>query len=153
MRCKIDGLPNKSVVVDDNGIHIFEKKTEKHLNFSDVVSVELQAPGALGKAGYIFFSTAESRPTKTLFYDKTIDPKYVAFRGEINYSNAVSIRDEIIRRKSTKPADEPTPIQAHVTPAQPVNVVDEIKRYKELLDIGAITQDEYDAKKKQLLNL
>ena len=30
---------------------------------------------------------------------------------------------------------------------------DEIKKYKELLDMGAITQDEFDAKKRQLLNL
>ena len=31
--------------------------------------------------------------------------------------------------------------------------LDEIKKLKELLDCGAITQEEYDAKKKQLLNL
>lgn len=30
---------------------------------------------------------------------------------------------------------------------------DELMKYKQLLDSGAITQDEYDAKKKQLLNL
>ena len=30
---------------------------------------------------------------------------------------------------------------------------DEIKKYKELLDSGAITQEEYDSKKKQLLGL
>lgn len=30
---------------------------------------------------------------------------------------------------------------------------DEILKYKNLLDVGAITQEEYDAKKKQLLNL
>ena len=30
---------------------------------------------------------------------------------------------------------------------------DEIKKYKKLLDIGAITQEEFDAKKKQLLGL
>lgn len=30
---------------------------------------------------------------------------------------------------------------------------DELKKYKELLDMGAITQEEYDAKKKQLLDL
>lgn len=30
---------------------------------------------------------------------------------------------------------------------------DEIKKYKELLDMGAITQEEFDAKKKQLLGL
>ena len=38
---------------------------------------------------------------------------------------------------------------------QPVggSVADEIKKFKELLDIGAITQEEFDAKKKQLLGL
>ena len=30
---------------------------------------------------------------------------------------------------------------------------DEIKKYKELLDMGAITQEEYDAKKAKLLDL
>ena len=30
---------------------------------------------------------------------------------------------------------------------------DEIKKYKELLDSGIITQEEFDAKKKQLLGL
>lgn len=34
-----------------------------------------------------------------------------------------------------------------------VSVADEIKKFKELLDIGAITQEEFDAKKKQLLGL
>ena len=32
-------------------------------------------------------------------------------------------------------------------------VADEIKKFKELLDAGAITQKEYDAKKKELLGL
>ncbi|MBR0349272.1 MAG: SHOCT domain-containing protein [Clostridia bacterium] len=30
---------------------------------------------------------------------------------------------------------------------------DELKKFKELLDMGAITQEEFDAKKKQLLGL
>lgn len=30
---------------------------------------------------------------------------------------------------------------------------DEIKKYKELLDMGVITKDEYELKKKELLNL
>jgi len=33
------------------------------------------------------------------------------------------------------------------------SVADEIKKFKELLDAGAITQEEYDAKKKELLGL
>ena len=34
-----------------------------------------------------------------------------------------------------------------------VGAADELKKYKELLDDGAITKEEYDAKKKQLLGL
>lgn len=37
--------------------------------------------------------------------------------------------------------------------ATPLHATDEIKKYKELLDMGAITQEEFDQKKKQLLKL
>ena len=36
-------------------------------------------------------------------------------------------------------------------PSQTVSVADELKKYKELLDIGAISQDEFDAQKAKLL--
>lgn len=43
---------------------------------------------------------------------------------------------------------------ANAIPSSPaVSAADEIKKYKELLDMGAITQAEYDAKKKQLLGI
>ena len=46
------------------------------------------------------------------------------------------------------PAEAPT----NYSIPQPVtDPVDEIKKYKELLDSGAITEEEYNAKKKQLL--
>lgn len=34
-----------------------------------------------------------------------------------------------------------------------IDPVDEIKKYKELLDLGVISQEEFDKKKKELLNL
>ena len=34
-----------------------------------------------------------------------------------------------------------------------ISVADEILKFKNLLDMGAITQDEFDAKKKELLSL
>lgn len=46
------------------------------------------------------------------------------------------------------------PAQQNVTPAQPVSTIsaaDELKKYKELLDQGVITEDEFQAKKEQLL--
>ena len=36
---------------------------------------------------------------------------------------------------------------------QTITSADEIMKYKELLDLGVITQEEFDTKKKQLLNI
>lgn len=47
--------------------------------------------------------------------------------------------------------DKNAPAAGPATP--PVSSADELKGYKELLDMGAITQAEFDAKKKQLLGL
>ncbi len=38
-------------------------------------------------------------------------------------------------------------------PASAVSAADELKKFKDLLDMGVITQEEFDAKKKQLLGL
>lgn len=44
--------------------------------------------------------------------------------------------------------------KANTTTAQPAfSAADEIMKFKQLLDMGAITQEEFDAKKKQLLGL
>lgn len=45
-----------------------------------------------------------------------------------------------------------TKIEA-VKPAVPVGVAEELQKYKNLLDNGVITRAEFEAKKKQLLNL
>lgn len=43
--------------------------------------------------------------------------------------------------------------QEKVVQTNSTSVADEIKKFKELLDMGAITEDEYNAKKKELLGL
>ena len=48
--------------------------------------------------------------------------------------------DEVVQTKSNTVAPASSPVE-------------EIKKYKELLDMGIITQDEFDIKKKQLLGL
>lgn len=47
----------------------------------------------------------------------------------------------------------PTPVQQAAPQAATVSTADEILKFKQLLDMGAITQEEFDAKKKQLLGL
>lgn len=50
---------------------------------------------------------------------------------------------------SDKPAEAITPVQ----PVTTVDVVEELKKFKELLDMGVITQEDFDLKKKQLLGI
>ena len=50
---------------------------------------------------------------------------------------------------------EPNPVSGEAKKEKDIvrDSADEIKKFKELLDMGAITQEEFDAKKKQLLGL
>ena len=52
--------------------------------------------------------------------------------------------------KKTEKSKKSDPVPISI---QQVSSADELKKYKELLDQGIITQEEYDAKKKQLLGL
>ena len=56
-------------------------------------------------------------------------------------------RSKLFNRKDTLKVEIANPQSA------PVSNADEIKKYKELLDSGVISQEEFDAKKKQLLGL
>ena len=55
----------------------------------------------------------------------------------------------LIERQSKAPAPVQTTIKQEVSQSS----ADELKKFKELLDSGVITQEEFDAKKKQLLGL
>jgi len=59
------------------------------------------------------------------------------------------VSDLMIERQSKTNAAPVTAIRQEA----PLSNAEELKKYKELLDMGAITQEEFDAKKKQLLGL
>ncbi len=62
----------------------------------------------------------------------------------------------VVKEETPAPVAEPTPVVEPVAPA-PVQTqtddIEKLKQFKELLDSGAITQEEYDIKKKQILGL
>lgn len=71
----------------------------------------------------------------------------VALLGRIAYEKGLFMSAGSGKRKEGE-----TPTNYSIP--QPKNdPAEEIKKYKELLDSGAITEEEYDAKKKQLLDL
>lgn len=70
-------------------------------------------------------------------------------KGTITYNSARSTFEAYTKLLDSIQAQSVStqPLQTELSPA------DELKKYKELLDMGAITQSEFDMKKVQLLNL
>ncbi len=61
--------------------------------------------------------------------------------------NVEELKSVILEKKAPQKADAPVP---EIAPA-PASDVEQLKQFKELLDSGIITQEEFDAKKKQIL--
>ena len=64
--------------------------------------------------------------------------------------NAIATAPSAPQPASPYTAGQSTP---QYTPAQPAAAADELKKWKDLLDQGAITEEEYNTKKQQLLGL
>lgn len=80
-------------------------------------------------------------------FKQSIVPKAIALVDLIN-----SFPEKPLKSLTTEPAvEQSAPSTPQSSPA--TDPLDEIKKLKGLLDIGAITQEEFDAKKKELLNL
>jgi hypothetical protein len=72
----------------------------------------------------------------------------------IDFSCNTSINNELkqfVKTKSIETNITSTPIDVEVIEKE--NPYEEIKKLKELLDMGILTQDEFDTKKKQILNI
>lgn len=71
-------------------------------------------------------------------------------------STSINIDMEEFLKDSNRVFDEGLKSSNEITPIQineAVSSADELKKFKELLDCGIITQEEFDAKKKQLLGI
>ena len=122
-------------------------KGTKKLYYSDLTSVQFKLPGGFF-AGYIQFEYPGSDTTNKSPYESE---NAVVFNKKDNIKLMEEIYNFVERRiseeKQAKRAPAGTVIQQATSPAE------ELKKMKELLDMGIITQEEFDAKKKQLLGL
>lgn len=99
---------------------------------------------------YISIITSPNAVTHTISLIKLSCTKSSAVYSDAMYKaqKIIGILDMIKSYQKSMAADiKPQPATAEPT------VASQIKQFKELLDIGAITQEEYDAKKEQLLGL
>ncbi len=122
---------NKEIIIDDELV-ICKKSKSKQLQFkiSDVNSVEMtRSNGLLIKGNGVNYRIKWIR-------------------------NVDEIRNRLLGQKYVATPSDNSDI-TNAVPVQPSGneSVNELKKLKELLDTGAITQEEFDAKKKQILGL
>lgn len=112
---------------------------KKNKNTCTSLSIKVTVKNSVMPAHYIKFIESETK------------------RDGFIYKTNIGAAQDIIAKLQTIVSEEQQKIAANMqatqAPSAPVSNADEIKKYKDLLDIGAITQEEFDAKKKQLLGL
>ena len=116
----------------------------KEIYYSDVISVQAKAPSLT--LGYIQLETASvmmNNKGDNFFNENTFT------YNESDLPNGLA--DEVVsfikNKVSECKANKNAPVVAQLSAA------DELKKFKELLDMGVINQEEFDAKKKELLGL
>ena len=120
---------------------------EKTIYYADCIGVQFKKSGL--QIGYLQLETASStmnNRSDNFFNENSFTFDTSTVTNEQMEDVANYIRDQIDQIKRGKNA--PTIISS-----TPVSSADELKKFKELLDMGVITQEEFDAKKKQLLGL
>lgn len=126
-------------------------KGDKTIYYSDITSIQYKAQ-SLWSGGYIQFSIPGGNESTGGVLDAMDDENTVTL---------VSIPDIIKETKEVEVVDylkkkireAKTGARTAQTVVQQTSAADELKKFKELLDMGVITQEEFDAKKKQLLGL
>ncbi|MBQ8796637.1 MAG: SHOCT domain-containing protein [Oscillospiraceae bacterium] len=77
----------------------------------------------------------------------------IAFSHIKNRNEIHQIVSKLLVERQTQPTPSVTTSVPTAAPTPATSNADELKKYKELFDMGVISQEEFDAKKKQLLGL
>lgn len=133
----------------------------KRLYFSDISSIEFKSPKMTG--GYFFFvmpgSTSSSpsislssllSPTSPEWIRALSDENTLMLNGFQDTSAAENVYSIVMDQWNKAHASNK---DSSTTVINAPSGADEIRKYKQLLDDGIITQSEFDAKKKQILGI
>ena len=109
--------------------------------------------------GYTLFGKRVDLPMDSISAIGTAALKSIAIStssGVIKFcaiENVYEVKDVIVNLVKERQKKTQTVQAAPTAPQVPLSNADELKKYKDLLDSGIISQEEFDAKKKQLLGL
>ncbi len=138
------------------GLHNYESATKHDRNFAYAITNKRIMFGQNSLTGEKFKSVAYEKINDItfekglLFGVLTIDTPQEKFNISLEKDSATAINNNVhqvldsLKNSTTETQSVSKPV---------ISVADELKKFKELLDIGVITEEEFNAKKKQLLNL
>lgn len=137
----------ESLTMGSDCFTLYWMKQEKTIPFSQVISFSLRDPKSKMRPGMITLqlggtSDSSIRVTSFLSVGNSQNIEFPHAYDYLDDGREMQRRFSEWQRKSAAPS---------ATSNQ--TVADEIRSYKALLDEGIITQEEFDAKKKQLLGI
>ena len=121
-------------------------KGDKTLYYSDVTAVQYKRPGIL--AGHIQFSILGGHEDTGGVLSASGDENTITFN-----KGSECLAEKVVEYINQKLKEIKVAKNQGTIIQQAASSADELKKMKELLDMGIITQEEFDAKKKQLLGL
>lgn len=116
----------------------------KRINFSDITAIQFKEPAGV-TVGFIQFAYPGSGEARGSVIDAINDENAIPVSPQ-NLAVAREVVDFIEKKRAELRTSSNTVIQQ-------ASAADELKKFKELLDMGIISQEEFNAKKKQLLGL
>lgn len=129
----------------EDSIVVFQLKKERIIPISQIISFEIKDPKSKMRPGMIKIQLGGSPDSfvKVTSFFTVGNSGNVEFPHSYEYLDAAHKIKDYIMQYTAKGRSS----------AGLVSATDEIRKFKELLDMGAITQEEYDAKKQQLLSM
>lgn len=116
-------------------------KGEKSIPIKSITAIQIKPPRLT--TGYIQFAYSGSSESKGGIMDAIEDENTITFSSKKDFEQAKELKAliESLQNKDNQPETSST------------SDADEILKFKELLDAGVITEEEFEAKKKQILGI
>lgn len=119
-------------------------KGDKTIYYTDLTSVQFKKAG--WTSGHIQFSLLGGRESVGGVLSASSDENTITFKGGLNEK-----AEEIVNYINKKIKEARTP--KSTVAIQETSPADEILKYKQLLDSGIISQEDFEKKKKELLGI
>ena len=115
-------------------------KGEKTIYFNHIAAIQVKKPSFT--CGYIQFTLPGGIESRKGTFDAMSDENSVTFNGKMQYEIALDIKERIEKLKNSIS-----------NTSGGMGGADELRKFKQLLDEGIISKEEFEHKKKQLLGL